>query len=207
MIGILSDIHGNLPALEAALSMGAAYGVRSWFCLGDIVDGGRGNNECVRLIRDLAIPTVRGNHDEDFTTGIAEDVRAFLLGCALSMERDGCFMTHISPRRRVRKVADRYEAWNVFDDTSHRMMWLGHSHISAIWSERCAAATECRETVIELGRTYHLPDDDRYIISVGSLGYSRDAHAEPRFATWEPEPRKLVVHPVAVAPISTVSDT
>lgn len=201
MLGILSDIHGNFPALEQALATGRRLGVDSWICLGDIIDGGRWNNECARLIRDQAIPTVRGNHDEDAIDGIAPDVADFLHSCPLITELGDVLMTHISPRKRKRKVSDRYEAWNVFDETSHRLVFLGHSHISAFWSEDGAACGESRETVIELGRPYHLPPEDRHIVSVGSLGYSRDADLRPRFGTFDTTARMLTVHPVQAAPI------
>lgn len=201
LLGVLSDIHGNLPALEQALEIGWHHGVEDWICLGDVIDGGLWNNECARLIRDRRITTVRGNHDEDDIDGIAPDVADFLHSCPLIMERDGVFMTHISPRKRKRKVTDRYEAWNVFDETSHRLVFLGHSHTSAVWSADCATGGESRETMIELGRTYHLPNEDRHIISVGSLGYSRDSDPRPRFGTFDTATRMLTVHPVQASPI------
>ena len=77
LLGVLSDIHGNLPALEQALEIGRHHGVEDWICLGDVIDGGLWNNECARLIRDRRITTVRGNHDEDDIEGIAPDVADF----------------------------------------------------------------------------------------------------------------------------------
>ncbi len=196
LIGILSDIHGNLPALEQALEMGGRLGVTRWVCLGDVIDGGPWNNECARLIRDRRIVTVRGNHDVGFIDGIACDVSEFLELLPLTQQIEGMLLAHISVRKRPRKVADRYEAWNIFDETSHPLIFLGHSHISAFWSERCEKVGECQETVIRAGHTYHLAADDRHIVSIGSLGYSRDADVRPRFGTFDTTTRMLLVHPV-----------
>ena len=67
---ILSDIHGNLTALEAALQ--AAEG--KWdkvICLGDIVGYGPDPNEVIDRIRALNAVTIRGNHDKA-GSGIAD---------------------------------------------------------------------------------------------------------------------------------------
>ena len=64
MIGIISDIHGNLEALEAVLAADAAAAVDSWICLGDIVGYGASPNECVEIVRERCGICLLGNHDE-----------------------------------------------------------------------------------------------------------------------------------------------
>ncbi|MEZ4868900.1 MAG: metallophosphoesterase family protein [Caldilineaceae bacterium] len=59
---ILSDIHGNLAALESVLTAAQGHYDTVW-CLGDVVGYGPRPNECVELIRDLASVCVMGNHD------------------------------------------------------------------------------------------------------------------------------------------------
>lgn len=59
---VLSDIHGNLVALESVLSAAAGKYDAIW-CLGDIVGYGPRPNECVDLIREKASACVIGNHD------------------------------------------------------------------------------------------------------------------------------------------------
>ena len=63
---VLSDIHSNLTALEAA--MAAAEG--RWeqaVCLGDVVDYGPDPNEVTDRIRALGPEIIRGNHDKAAT--------------------------------------------------------------------------------------------------------------------------------------------
>src|ERR1700748_819748 len=58
---ILSDVHSNIEALDAALALTRPGD--QLLCLGDIVGYGPNPNECVAKIRELATATVLGNHD------------------------------------------------------------------------------------------------------------------------------------------------
>lgn len=60
-IGILSDIHGNLPALEAVLDDLST--VDEIVCAGDVVGYNPWPGECVERVRDVADVCVQGNHD------------------------------------------------------------------------------------------------------------------------------------------------
>ncbi|MBS7791458.1 metallophosphatase family protein [Roseococcus sp. SDR] len=62
-LAVISDIHGNLMALEAVLSDLASRGVDATINLGDCVAGPLWPRETFELLADLGIPTVRGNHD------------------------------------------------------------------------------------------------------------------------------------------------
>jgi len=61
--GVLSDVHGNLPALEAALAALASLGVDGYLVAGDLVGYGPFPNECVAAVAALAPVCVAGNHD------------------------------------------------------------------------------------------------------------------------------------------------
>lgn len=63
-IAVFSDVHANLPALEAVLADIADHGADQIYCLGDLVDFAPWNNEVINLLRNLEIPVVMGNHDE-----------------------------------------------------------------------------------------------------------------------------------------------
>ncbi|TVQ95870.1 MAG: metallophosphoesterase [Deltaproteobacteria bacterium] len=62
---VLSDIHGNLPALEAAWRDLSSRPVDALFCLGDLAAFGPFPDECIRFVRDEMRPTVclLGNTD------------------------------------------------------------------------------------------------------------------------------------------------
>src|SRR4029079_8764590 len=63
-IAIISDIHGNLPALEAVLKDIARRRPTAVYCLGDLVGYGAFPNEVVSRIRAENIPTIMGNYDD-----------------------------------------------------------------------------------------------------------------------------------------------
>jgi len=60
---IISDVHGNLFGLQHALRIAREESIESLWCLGDLVGYNAYPNECVAVIRERGIPTVKGNHD------------------------------------------------------------------------------------------------------------------------------------------------
>ncbi len=62
-IAILSDIHGNLTALEAVLAAVAAEGIERIVCLGDVAALGPQPREVIARLRALGCPVVMGNTD------------------------------------------------------------------------------------------------------------------------------------------------
>lgn len=68
-LAFISDIHANLPALEATLQGIDTQHVDAIYCLGDLVNQNVWNNEVVGLIRDRGILCVRGNHDNGIGLG------------------------------------------------------------------------------------------------------------------------------------------
>lgn len=68
-ITVFSDVHANLPALEAVLEGIDSQNPDAIYCLGDIVNQNVWNNEVVELIRKRKIPTIKGNHDNGIALG------------------------------------------------------------------------------------------------------------------------------------------
>jgi putative phosphoesterase len=62
-VAVITDIHGNLPALEAALTRIDELGAAATYCGGDLVGYGPWPNEVCRLIEEREIPTTYGNYD------------------------------------------------------------------------------------------------------------------------------------------------
>src|SRR4051794_41886452 len=67
-VGLLSDVHGNLPALEAVLEACSIRTDALW-CLGDTVGYGASPNECATLVRERCELVLAGNHDLAATGG------------------------------------------------------------------------------------------------------------------------------------------
>ena len=81
-VAVITDIHGNLPALEAALARIEELGIERVFCGGDLVGYGPHPNEVCALIEERAIPTIYGNYDH----AIARDHDD--CGCAYVTQHD-----------------------------------------------------------------------------------------------------------------------
>ncbi|SUJ24539.1 phosphodiesterase [Sphingobacterium spiritivorum] len=63
-LAIISDIHGNLPALQSVLEDIRRRAINQIYCLGDLIDFAPWGNEVIDQIKTLGIPCLLGNHDE-----------------------------------------------------------------------------------------------------------------------------------------------
>ena len=70
-VGLISDIHGNRPALDAVLAELAREDVDQIVCLGDVAVGPQ-PAEAIEGIRELGCPVVMGNWDACFLEGMPE---------------------------------------------------------------------------------------------------------------------------------------
>lgn len=64
-VAIISDLHGNIPALEATLNDIKRRNIKRIFCLGDLVGKGPHSDKVVDICQDVCETTVKGNW-EDF---------------------------------------------------------------------------------------------------------------------------------------------
>jgi putative phosphoesterase len=64
LIAFVSDIHGNLPALEAAVADAKARGAGQVVCAGDMTGYGPFPDEVCRFLQERRIPAVIGNYDQ-----------------------------------------------------------------------------------------------------------------------------------------------
>jgi predicted phosphodiesterase len=86
---LISDIHANLPALEAVLDDIARRGVDATCHLGDLVGYAPWPNECVALLRAAGIVGVAGNYDSTVATDYEH------CGCRYEDERQEA-LSHLS---------------------------------------------------------------------------------------------------------------
>lgn len=64
-IGVISDIHDDLTALESTLGQLDDANVGTVLCAGDLVERGANGGAVIELLRDRSILCVQGNHDEN----------------------------------------------------------------------------------------------------------------------------------------------
>lgn len=63
-IAVISDIHGNIPALEAVINDIKDRGITTTYCLGDLVGKGPHPDAAVDTCREFCEKTVKGNWDD-----------------------------------------------------------------------------------------------------------------------------------------------
>ncbi len=109
-LGILSDIHGNLPGLEACLARLEELGAERILCTGDLVQYGPFPAEVVDLIERSGVETVQGNCDRAVARGRGSTGDSF--GSSywdrLAAESLGWTGSRVSGRRRdfLKKLPD-----------------------------------------------------------------------------------------------------
>jgi len=64
IIGVVSDVHGNYPALMAVLAHAKKIGIEQIWNLGDFVGYGPYPEDCVKELREIATINIAGNYDQ-----------------------------------------------------------------------------------------------------------------------------------------------
>jgi diadenosine tetraphosphatase ApaH/serine/threonine PP2A family protein phosphatase len=196
-LALLSDVHGNLEALEAVLADVASCEVGAIACLGDFVGYGASPNECVeRLVPRIEV-AILGNHDaaaigrmrlggfhsDAATTArwTAERLtpanREWLGSLPYTQAWRDHRLAHGTPSEPeewhyVLSVADATYEFGCFRE---RLGFIGHSHVSGTFETDGARVSYARDGAVRFkaGR--------RYLVNVGSVGQPRDG--DPR-AGW-----------------------
>ncbi len=161
-VAAITDIHANLPALEAVLGASEAAGVEEIWCLGDVVGYGVEPDACTDLVRERCSVCLSGNHDiavlggldiaafseaaaaaVEWTRGnVTERTLEFLRELEPSGERGGLGLFHASPRDPVWEyVLSGEQAAAGMDANPRRIGLIGHSHV-ALFFNRPAADKE-----------------------------------------------------------------
>src|SRR5262249_36750830 len=71
-------------------------------------------------------------------------------------------------------IRDEIEAWNVFEETAWRHIFVGDVHVPMILGQHCGQKVSATQHPIVYGEEFALDAADRYIVCVGAVGYSRD---------------------------------
>jgi diadenosine tetraphosphatase ApaH/serine/threonine PP2A family protein phosphatase len=200
---VITDIHANLPALEAVLAAVDRAGIEEIWCLGDVIGYGAEPDRCADLVRERCAVCLVGNHDlavlgaldvGAFSEAAAEAVswtRENITERTLTMlrelepagEREGIALFHASPRDPVWEyVLSAEQADACLDVQATRIALIGHSHVSLFFVRPTAeedgnevrGAQSSDDTLLDLGT-------GRWLINPGSVGQPRDG--DPR-AAW-----------------------
>jgi predicted phosphodiesterase len=211
-LGVLSDIHANLHALEAVLEALEGEWVDEYLCMGDLVGYGPFPNECVAAVERLGIRCVAGNHDlialeqlsDDGCVKLArdtlrwtrsvlsDDARRFLERLPRVAVMDVIVMAHGSlddPTCYVRRPGDAAMQLDHLAREHPRaeVLLLGHTHSQI-------AVVEGGRVPRTRGGTVGIAGARRALLNPGSVGQSRERAARARFMVLDLERREATFH-------------
>lgn len=218
--GILSDIHGNLEALQAALAFLDERGVERVLCLGDLVGYNADSDACLRALERLPVEAVAGNHDLIASGALGTerccDKAAFALRrTRRALSEPGRRALLALPRRRViegdvvlvhgsvldvcqyMNGAARVEQNEALLRRLHpgaRVCFFGHTHAPRLYDVRGGVAS-AREPGEE---TLLLPGGDRtFFVNPGSVDAARkEGERRAELAIFDSSRRSISFHRV-----------
>jgi predicted phosphodiesterase len=204
-LAIVSDVHANLPALQAVLAdIAEVSGVHRVLCLGDAVGYGASPNECCELLREVKATSVRGNHDRTAIEQGREEwftpqARACILWTREKLEeRNRRMLASLPEVREVERVTlchgslvepDDYvyswtEALPSFARLSTHVGFLGHSHYAA-WYYYEADPPRGDGEMMPLAGTIKVKLDGGYLINPGAVGQPRDGNPAAAYVLYD----------------------
>ena len=167
---VLSDIHGNLEALEAVLKICSAVNAGKFIILGDIVGYNADPARCLEIIRALnPVAVVRGNHDDYVVRNDMEN-SGFNLNARIAIQwthdqlsEDDIAWLNALPYKEiiaecnavaVHATLDSPEGWGYIFDVQHatahfsyqfkQVSFCGHSHVPVAFDKIPFASNDRR---------------------------------------------------------------
>jgi predicted phosphodiesterase len=188
---VLGDIHANLEALLAVLDDARSQQCTHYACVGDLVGYNANPKECLDLVRELAVPCVKGNHDELASSAAPlENVNPRAASAILWTRqqlaepdkqwlRDLRYVRLVASFSIVHATLDAPERWAyVFDKLAAAasftyqntsVCFYGHTHLPrAFIRDRSVTGGTYSKFKVEPAR--------KYFVNVGSVGEPRDGN-------------------------------
>ena len=205
---IFGDIHANLEAFEAVLADAEQLGCTDYVCTGDIVGYAADPNECLRIVRDMNCPVVKGNHDEEAILNTSleglnplakqamewtraqlnEDERDFLTNMKLVRQVADFTIVHatLDTAGSWTYVTNKFDAMASFSYQFTQLCFYGHTHTPRIYVKGDSVEPlEEMEVNLEMGR--------KYFINVGSTGQPRDGDWRASYAVYDAENQNVEI--------------
>ncbi len=215
-IGLISDIHGNLEALEVVLEyLSTKEKVDKIIVLGDIVGYMANPNECVQLTKNY--DCIQGNHD--CTVVYEEDLDWFnpvakeaLIWTINKLTNENKNILKNLPLTKVYKeenftishgtlnspekflyLDEIFEAYESFKLMETQLLFIGHTHIPQYFILHKNDSSEDIEIISKINykREIQLQENKNYIFNIGSVGQPRDYNYKSCFAIYDTDKKTI----------------
>lgn len=206
---ILSDIHANLTALQSVLSDISQRRVDRIICLGDTMGYGPQPAETLELVYQVTECHLLGNHDAavcgklnpiifcDSARKAVLKHREMLSGKAvkwldslpLSLKAASFRCAHgdFTKPGAFRYIIAEKDATPSFQATSEQLMFVGHTHLAAIYVIGASGVPHYLEPC-----DFVLESDKRYIVNPGTVGYPRSGCFESTYCIFDSEESSVI---------------
>lgn len=214
-IALISDIHANLPALEACLSAAERLDAQKLALLGDFVGYGPDPEVVVTRVRPLVEAgalAVLGNHDlavlkpsRDMNPVAAQAIawtrdqlsdvsKSFLGGLPFELRLDDLLFVHsdASDPAAWHYVSDAETARASLTNCAATVTFCGHVHVPAVYCLSATGKMTAHRPVEEV--EIPLPAQRKWLAVIGSAGQPRDGNPAASFAIYDTEQRMLAYH-------------
>ncbi len=202
---VISDIHGNIEALQAVMDDTVHRSVDAVVCLGDIIGYYPDPEQCIEVVRTRACLCVAGNHDyaaigridtgcftyyafaamEWTKAALSSETKEYLATLPLTAEKDGVFFAHSSPSNPQTwdyVFPDSEEAvFEAFTAVGFRLNFIGHTHWPSIMIQSSG------RVVLHPEHSIRLNPGNCYLINAGSVGQPRDFDSRSCYALYDTE--------------------
>ncbi len=212
-IAIVSDIHGNIEALEAVAGELDRLGVRELVCLGDVVGYGASPRECLDFVTERATASVAGNHDaaaicegaSDFFNQAAREAcswtaqelrasdRAFLASLPMHVRLDELKVELVHAERvmprmfdYIQDCADGYRTLQMIEPGY--VCFVGHTHVPVCFQDEGQFYSDDGQ--------YRFDPRGKAVANVGSVGQPRDGDRRASFGVFDSDERVLEIRRV-----------
>jgi putative phosphoesterase len=203
-VAVITDIHGNMPALQAALQRIDELGIERVYCGGDLVGYGPHPNEVCALVEEREIPTIYGNYDYAIARDLEDCGCAYITPHDRELGQQSVVWTREHTDQRSKDFMRELPFDLQFDvgETSVHLVhgsprkvneYLFEDKPASLY-ERLAAAE--RADMLVFGHT-HKPWDHEYggvrFVNCGSVGKPKDGDPRGAFAVLDASSGRLEV--------------
>lgn len=199
-IALISDLHGNIPALEATLHDIRRRNIQRIFCLGDLVGKGPHSDIAVDICREACEVTIKGNWD-DFIIRDTDNPTLRWHQHRLGEERLN-FLRHLPPTVEFLMSGKRVRLFHASQRSVHyrvRMDDPREKHVE-MFANTDFTGNSCEPDVVGYGdihRAYVMNFQSKTLFNVGSIGNPLDM-TQASYAVLEGDYNSQVAAPFAL---------
>ena len=204
-VGVISDIHGNLEALQACLKALKEQGAQKYIQCGDLIGYGPDAQECVRRVMKLPLlASVMGNHDailafptlgnffnyeaqwalQESLPGLSTAVTDYLRALPALVQGENFTVLHGTPLDPIKEYFHSMDQFNSYYKMwQGQVLFVGHTHLQFYIK---GSPRTCHMYLNQKDdHTIRLNKTCRYVINPGAVGKPRDHNCYAACGLWD----------------------